>query len=305
MRLQTTIGNTTTLHGIGLHRGEAASLTLKPAAPGTGIRFVRSRDGQDDAHVQASFDYVSDTNLCTTLDNGAPNGARAQVRTVEHLMAAIHVCGIDNLDVVMPQEEVPIMDGSAAPFVEAIHRSGTVHLNAVARQWVVKHLVEIRDGERYAALQPHPFFALDFTIVYDDTPIGTQMVQVDEFDNLEELVMPARTFGLMRDVEMMRNHNLALGGSLDNAVVVDDQGVVNEGGLRFDDEFVRHKVLDAIGDLALAGAPIRGKYTGLRAGHELNNKLLRKAFATEGAMQLVQYSAPSPNLAQGISALAM
>jgi len=305
MRLQTTIGNEISLKGIGLHRGESASLTLKPAAAGTGIRFVRVRDGHDNAYVQASFDCVTDTMLCTTLDNNAPNGARAQVQTVEHLMAAIHVCGIDNLDVVLPQEEIPIMDGSAVPFVGAIHRAGTVHLNAVARQWVVKQLIEIKDGARYAALQPHPYFALDFTIVYDNPVIGTQSVQIDEFDNLEELVMPARTFGLMRDVEMMRAHKLALGGSLDNAVVVDDHGVVNEGGLRFADEFVRHKVLDAIGDLALAGAPIRGKYTGVRAGHELNNKLLRKAFATEGALQMVQYSAPSPTLGQGISSLAM
>ncbi len=127
MRLQTTIGNEISLKGIGLHRGESASLTLKPAAAGTGIRFVRVRDGHDNAYVQASFDCVTDTMLCTTLDNNAPNGARAQVQTVEHLMAAIHVCGIDNLDVVLPQEEIPIMDGSAVPFVGAIHRAGTVH----------------------------------------------------------------------------------------------------------------------------------------------------------------------------------
>jgi UDP-3-O-[3-hydroxymyristoyl] N-acetylglucosamine deacetylase len=289
MRLQTTLNDEITLRGVGLHTGNLAEVKLRPAQTGSGIRFVREIAGQY-VIVPAHFSHVTETTLCTTLCVDAPQQGSASVKTVEHLMAALHVCGVDNIDVFLPQQEVPIMDGSSACFVDAILKVGLRHLNSVACQWVVTKTVEIRDGARYASLKPHPCFALDFTIVYEDTIIGTQKISVDEFDDLLTQVMPARTFGLLRDVEMLKAHNLARGGSLDNAVVVGDDGVLNPEGLRYEDEFVRHKILDAIGDLALAGAPIRGRYEGVRAGHELNNLLLRKAFDTPGAMQLAQYS---------------
>ena len=293
-RHQTTLKNAINCTGIGLHSGARVNMTLKPAAPGSGIVFERADlAGQDrDVLVPARWDLVVDTMLGTRLAN--ENGA--SVATVEHLMAAFAGCAVDNVRVVLDGPEVPIMDGSAAPFVFLIECAGIVEQAARRRLLRIRKEVRVEEPGKSATLYPDDRFSIRFEIDFDSPAIRMTEGSFDLVDGaFKHELAAARTFGFERDVEMMHERGLGLGGSLDNAVVVGhDHRILNAGGLRFDDEFVRHKVLDAVGDLYLAGAPIVGAFEGVRSGHSLNNKLLRALMADPTAWELVD-AAPRPS----------
>lgn len=275
--------------GVGLHSGRRVHMTLAPAAPDTGIVFVRTDMIAEGASIEAAtvparYDAVVDTRLCTRI----ANAHGASVGTVEHLMSALRALGIDNLRVEVDAPEVPVMDGSAAPFVFLIDCAGIVEQPVARRGIRILKTIEVSEGEgreaKRAVLTPGAGCRFSFEIEYGSRAIGRQgyALSLDE-SGFREAIAEARTFGFLHEVEAMRAAGLARGGSLDNAVVVDGDAVMNPGGLRYDDEFVRHKVLDAVGDLYLAGAPILGHYHGERAGHGLNNQLLRALFADDAA----------------------
>jgi UDP-3-O-[3-hydroxymyristoyl] N-acetylglucosamine deacetylase len=267
--------------GVGLHSGLRVSLTFRPAAPGQGVVFRRIDLGLD---IPARFDWVSDTRLCTALI--MPGRPDVRVGTVEHVMAALIACGIDDVVVELDGPEVPIMDGSASPFVFLIDCAGTVESPAPRGRIEVLKTVRVQDGEApgaaWAELAPSatPGFEASLMIDFAGTAIGRQSmsVRVSEYA-FRALLADARTFALARDIERLQSAGLAQGGSLANAVVVDGDTVLNPGGLRHKDEFVRHKLLDVVGDLALAGGPLRARFRGERSGHALNNRLLRALFA--------------------------
>jgi UDP-3-O-[3-hydroxymyristoyl] N-acetylglucosamine deacetylase len=262
--------------GVGLHTGRKVALTLRPAPAGTGIRFRRT---DMDAEVPARFDRVLDTRLCTVL---APEG-RPEVRigTVEHVMAALSGCGVDNAVVELDGPEVPILDGSAAPFVFLIGCAGVVPQGLERRAIRIRRTVRVTDGEAEAVLMPaDQGFEVELGIAFQDAAIGRQhMVWRAGEAAFRRDLSHARTFARAADIVALRAAGLARGGSLDNAVVVDGDRILNPGGLRMADEFVRHKVLDVVGDLALAGAPLLGRFAGRRSGHALNNRVLRALFA--------------------------
>lgn len=260
-----------TFSGIGLHSGQASTVRILPAAPGSGISFCRI-DIAGFHPVSALWDRVGALELCTTLGQGGADG----ISTVEHLMAALCALGVDDALVEVDGAEIPILDGSSAPFSRGLMAAGLRVSSTVRRSIRVIRPVEVRDGDRMACLEPHEGFAVDCTIDFRHPAIGrsTYRAEIDPALFLRD-VAPARTFALQSDVARMRSAGLALGGSLDNAVVVGADGVLNPGGLRFRDEFARHKALDAIGDLYMAGAPILGRYVSMRAGHAMNNALVR------------------------------
>lgn len=274
--LKTAIG----CSGVGLHSGDKISLTLKPAAADTGIQFRRTDIQGGGTVIPARWDKVVDTRLCTMI--GEADGA--VVGTVEHLMAALAGCGIDNVEVELNGAEVPIMDGSSAPFVFLIECAGVVEQDAPRRVIRVLKRVEVEDGASRVALAPGRCLTLDVAIDFESGVIEHQNMRLPMVNGsfCKELAR-ARTFGFLHEVEQLWKMGLARGGSLDNAVVVSGDKVLNEDGLRFKDEFVRHKVLDAVGDLYLAGAPLLGAFEGVRCGHAINNKLLRRLFADETA----------------------
>lgn len=277
---QTTLKSPISCTGIGLHSGEKAVMTMKPAEAGTGIMFERTDLVNGARHFPARFDLVSDTFLCTTMRNASG----ATLSTVEHVMAALAGCGIDNALVEVSGPELPIMDGSSEAFVFLIECAGTEVLDAPRRYVRVLRDVVVEDGDKRACLRPADGRRFRCEIVYDNARIARQEAALDlDGDGFKADVARARTFGLMEEVDGLRENGLALGGSLDNAVVVSGDKVLNEGGLRYDNEFARHKVLDAVGDLALAGAPILGAFDGYCSGHALNNKLLAALFADEDA----------------------
>jgi len=270
--------------GVGLHSGDKILLTLRPAPINTGIVFRRT-DLNPIPEIPASYEHVSDTTLCTSLEH---NGVR--VATVEHLLSALAGLGIDNAYVDIDGPEVPIMDGSAAPFVFLIQSAGICEQNAPKRFIRIKKPVRIEEDGKYVQFLPYKGYRVSFTIDFDH-PVFNDRPQTAAYDfsatsYLKE-VCRARTFGFLSDYEKLREANLAKGGSLDNAIVVDDYRVLNEDGLRFEDEFVKHKVLDAIGDLYLLGCGLIGAFEGYRSGHALNNKLLRALIATEDAWEYV------------------
>jgi UDP-3-O-[3-hydroxymyristoyl] N-acetylglucosamine deacetylase len=269
--------------GIALHSARRVALTLLPAQPGTGIVFRRTDLGG--IEIPARYDHVVDTRLCTAL--GSPEAPEARVGTVEHLMAALAGCGVDDAVVELDGPEVPILDGSAAPFVFLIDCAGLVASALPASAIEVLRPVRVEDPSgAWAELQPGAEPALDAALEIDfpNTAIGRQRLALRITPrNVRGALADARTFTLAEDVARLRAAGLAQGGSLANAVVVDGPLVLNPGGLRRPDEFVRHKLLDAVGDLALAGAPIRGRFAGSRSGHALNNRLLRALFADAGA----------------------
>ena len=265
--------------GIGLHSGVRIELELQPAPADTGIVFRRTDLGAD---VEARFDRVSDTRLCTVLcDPAAPH---VRVGTVEHVMAALSACGIDNAIVALDGPEVPVFDGSAAPFVFLIDCAGTVELDAPSRVIEVLHPVRVSDGASFAELRPANGFELSVSIDFAAEAIGSQALsmQLSETSFRKELAS-ARTFAMSADIAGLQAAGLARGGSLQNAVVVDGARVLNPGGLRMTDEFVRHKMLDAVGDLSMAGAMLNARFVAHRPGHALNNKLLRALFADRSA----------------------
>jgi UDP-3-O-[3-hydroxymyristoyl] N-acetylglucosamine deacetylase len=281
--MQTTLRRETTLVGMGLHSGRPARMVLRPATEG-GIRFRRVDVTDRDNVIPARFDRVADTTLCTLL----ANDAGVTLGTVEHVMAALAGAGVTHAIVDVDGPEVPIMDGSARRFVQAILRAG---LRALPGDLVaIRVLKPVREGEGevWAELTPADTLSIDFEIDFADAAIGRQSRRLSMVNGafVHELA-DCRTFCRRAEVEAMQAKGLALGGSLDNAIVVEGDKVLNPGGLRRSDEFVRHKMLDALGDLALAGAPILGAYKGVRAGHGVTNRLLRKLFATPGAFEIV------------------
>jgi UDP-3-O-[3-hydroxymyristoyl] N-acetylglucosamine deacetylase len=282
--MQTTLRRDVTLVGTGLHSGRPVRMVIRPAEH-SGIRFRRVDVTGRDNVVPADYSLVSDTTLCTQLTNHAG----VSVSTVEHVMAAFAGCGVHNAIVDLDGPEVPIMDGSAKRFVKAIERAGIRELALPLTALEIVRPVAIVEGEVRAELLPSAVFRVDFRIEFSDSAIGRQS-QSFELANgtfVHELA-DCRTFCRRSDVETMQQAGLALGGSLENAIVVDGDRVLNPGGLRRSDEFVRHKMLDAVGDLALAGMPILGSYKGVRAGHGATNRLLRKLFATSDAWRIVQ-----------------
>ncbi len=289
---QRTLKNCIRATGVGLHSGEKVYLTLRPAPPDTGIVFRRV-DLPEPVEIEARAEYVGDTRLSTTL---IKDGVR--VDTVEHLLSAFAGLGIDNAYVDLSAPEVPIMDGSAAPFVFLIQSAGIAEQNAPKRFIRILRTVQVEDGDKWARFEPYEGFKVRFSIDFDH-PVFRSRDQHTEIDfsttSFVKEVSRARTFGFMRDIEYLRNNNLALGGSFDNAIVVDDYRILNDGGLRYEDEFVKHKVLDAIGDLYLLGHSLLGQFVGHKSGHALNNRLLRTLLAQEDAWEEVTFGEEEPS----------
>lgn len=279
--MQVTLARTTEFRGVGLHSGAPARLVLRPAPAGHGIVFVRT-DLDGDARIPARWDAVVPSRLCTMVRNDAG----ATVSTIEHLMAALAGTGVHNLLAELDGPEVPILDGSAEPFVSGILKAGLVRQAAPLVAIRVLRPVEVREGLAFARLSPADHLEMSFSIDFADAAIGRQDKRLDMANGafMREL-MDSRTFCRLADVEAMQSNGLALGGTYFNAVVVDGDRVLSPGGLRHQDEAVRHKMLDAVGDLALAGAPLLARYTGNRAGHALTNRLLRALFADPTAWE--------------------
>jgi UDP-3-O-[3-hydroxymyristoyl] N-acetylglucosamine deacetylase len=283
---QRTIKNVIRATGVGLHSGEKVYLTLRPAPVDNGILFRRV-DLNPIVEIPATAELVAETTLCTGL---AQSGAKVQ--TVEHLMSALAGLGIDNIFVDLSAAEVPIMDGSAGPFVFLLQSAGIVEQAAPKRFIRIKRPVEVREGDKVARFEPYDGLRLGFTIEFDHPmiPAAQSRAEVDfSTEAYIREVSRARTFGFMRDLEYMRERNLGLGGSMDNAIVLDEFRILNDDGLRYADEFVRHKILDAIGDLYLVGHPILGAYEGFKSGHALNNKLARALLAERSAWEEVTF----------------
>jgi UDP-3-O-[3-hydroxymyristoyl] N-acetylglucosamine deacetylase len=284
---QRTLKSPTKTTGVGLHTGVRVEMVLRPAPVDTGIVFHRT-DLARSAAIPALAANIGDTRLSSTLKADG-----ASVSTVEHLMSALAGLGIDNLHVDIAGPELPIMDGSAGPFVFLLQTAGIVEQKAPKRYVRVTAPVEVRDGDKWARFEPFDGFKLDFTIDFPHPVFGSENrnVVVDfAFDSYAKEVARARTFGFMQDVEAMRAAGLGLGGSLQNAVVLDEFGVLNSEGLRYDNEFVRHKVLDAIGDIYLLGHPLIGQYTAYKSGHGLNNQLARALLARTDAHEVVTFA---------------
>ncbi len=287
---QRTLKSLTRAVGVGLHSGQRVELTLRPAAPDTGIVFRRV-DLPEPVDIPVSADSVSDTRLASTI-----SAQGATVHTIEHLMSACAGLGLDNLYVDITAEEVPILDGSAASFVYLLQSAGIVLQDAPKRFIRVLQPVEIRQGEgknaKWARLDPYHGYKLSFEIEFDHPAVNATGQRV-EFDfgsgQYAREIARARTFGFTRDVEMMRANGLALGGGLDNAIVMDDVKVLNADGLRYQDEFVKHKILDAIGDLYIVGKPLLAAYSAYRSGHALNNLLLRELLSRPEAYEVVSF----------------
>lgn len=283
---QRTLKNAIRATGVGLHTGKKVLMTLRPALPDTGIIFRRI-DLDPAVEIRACPDNVGDTRLSTTLARG-----NVRISTVEHLLSALAGYGIDNAYIDLSASEVPIMDGSAGPFVFLIQSAGVVEQNAPKQFIRIRQCVQVKDHEKWAKFEPFNGFKVAFTIQFDH-PVFNEKNSKAEIDfsttSFVKEVSRARTFGFMRDVELLREKDLALGGSLDNAVVVDDYRILNDDGLRYEDECVKHKILDAIGDLYLLGYSLIGSFSGYKSGHELNNKLLKKLLATKQAWEIVSF----------------
>lgn len=286
MLRQRTLKNPIRATGVGLHTGNKVLMALKPAPVDTGLVF-RRMDLQPAAEVRGIAANVGETMLSTTL---IENGVR--VATVEHLSSALAGMGVDNAIVELSAAEVPIMDGSAGPFVFLIQSAGIQEQDAPKRFIRIKNSVEVRDGDKWARLEPYDGFRVSFGIEFDhpmfETGVQNAVVDFSTTSFVKE-VSRARTFGFMRDIEYLRTQDLALGGSLDNAVVLDDYRVLNADGLRYDNELVRHKILDAIGDVYLIGHGLVGSYSGFKSGHALNNQLARTLLADTDAWELVTF----------------
>ncbi|MCE0936134.1 UDP-3-O-acyl-N-acetylglucosamine deacetylase [Pseudomonas kurunegalensis] len=283
---QRTLKNTIRATGVGLHSGEKVYLTLKPAPVDTGIVFRRA-DFDPVVEIPARAANVGETTMSTTLVNGD-----VKVDTVEHLLSAMAGLGIDNAYVELSASEVPIMDGSAGPFVFLIQSAGLEEQDAAKKFIRILREVTVEEGDKRATFLPFEGFKVSFEIDFDHPVLKgqTQSAVVDfSSTSFVKEVSRARTFGFMRDIEYLRKHNLALGGSVENAIVVDETGVLNEDGLRSDDEFVKHKILDAIGDLYLLGNSLIGEFKGYKSGHALNNQLLRKLIAETDAWEVVTF----------------
>ncbi|NCT40903.1 MAG: UDP-3-O-acyl-N-acetylglucosamine deacetylase [Alphaproteobacteria bacterium] len=300
--MQKTVLSDVSITGVGLHSGRDIDLCIKPAPINAGITFIRTDITDKNNEIPALWNNVTDTQLCTVI----ANDAGANVGTIEHLMSALRGLGVDNAIIELNGAEVPIMDGSAMPFINAIDAVGIETQSAPHK--VIKILKEVsvmHDGKR-VTLKPANGYIFGGEIEFDHPKIGNQKFETQLVNgNFRHDIAEARTFGFLHEVEWMRSQGLAQGGSLDNAIVLDkDAGsIMNPDGLRFDNEFIRHKLLDAIGDLYLAGMPILGAYDGVKAGHAINNEILHALFADEDAYEIVSFGAPANAQAQQADAL--
>jgi UDP-3-O-[3-hydroxymyristoyl] N-acetylglucosamine deacetylase len=285
MIFQTTLKDPVICSGIGLHSGLPAHMTIRPAVPDTGIVFIR-RDVEKKVRIRAHIDNVVDATLATTI---AQEGVK--VSTVEHLMAAFAGVGVDNAEVELDAPEVPIMDGSSGPFNALLKNAGVRVQDRSKKFIIVRHPVTVTEGDRQATFLPSNDFKLSYTIDFRHPLISNQfyLIQISN-GNFEREICRARTFGFLREYETLKSKGFARGGSLENAVVVGDSGILNEGGLRFADEFVRHKILDSIGDLWLMGAQVIGHFIGYKSGHTLNHKLIHKLLAQKEWFDLKEFS---------------
>jgi UDP-3-O-[3-hydroxymyristoyl] N-acetylglucosamine deacetylase len=283
---QRTLKNTIRATGVGLHTGDKVYLTLHPSEPDTGIRFRRV-DLETPVMIEARPENVGETKLSTTLVRGS-----VKVSTVEHLLSALAGLGIDNAIIDVSAAEVPIMDGSAGPFVFLLQSAGMVEQDAPKQYIRIKNTVKVVEGDKWAAFEPFDGFKVTFTIDFEHPAFSDHLkTAVMDFSSTTFVkeVSRARTFGFMKDLEFLRKNNLALGGSLENAILVGDDKVLNEDGLRYADEFVKHKMLDAIGDLYLLGYSLIGQYKGFKSGHALNNKLLVSLLNDKEAWEMVSF----------------
>lgn len=289
MLKQRTLKNTIRATGIGLHTGRKVLMVLHPAPANSGITFRRT-DLDEPTDIRAQAGNVGETLLGTTLVKGG-----AKVSTIEHLMSALAGLGIDNITIELSAGEVPIMDGSAGPFVFLLQSAGIAEQDAPKKFVRIKKSVRIEDADKWARFDPYDGFKVNFEIEFDH-PVFKRRSQAASMDfsttSFLREVSRARTFGFMRDLEYMRSRNLALGGNLDNAIVLDDYRILNEDGLRYEDEFVKHKILDAIGDLYLLGHSLIGEFSGYKSGHGLNNRLLRALIADASAWEEVTFETP-------------
>jgi UDP-3-O-[3-hydroxymyristoyl] N-acetylglucosamine deacetylase len=308
MLQQRTLKSLTRAVGVGLHSGHKVELTLRPAPPDTGIVFRRV-DLPAPVDIPVTVNAVSDTRLASTISAGGDPGA-PKVQTTEHLLSACAGLGLDNLYIDITADEVPILDGSAASFVFLLQTAGIELQNAPKRFIRVIRPVEIREGEgkslRWARLEPYHGYKLTFEIDFNHPAVdstGQRVVFDMGSGRYKQDIARARTFGFTKDVEMMRSRGLSLGGSMDNAIVVDDYRVLNTEGLRYDDEFVKHKILDAIGDLYMASRPLLAHYVAFKSGHALNNKLMRALLADADAYELVTFE-DEARAPQGLADLA-
>jgi UDP-3-O-[3-hydroxymyristoyl] N-acetylglucosamine deacetylase len=284
---QRTLKKAISATGVGLHNGEKVTLTLCPAEADTGIVFKRV-DLPSPNTIQATPEVVHDTRMCSALQVGG-----VRVATVEHVMSAIAGLGIDNILVEVDASEIPIMDGSAGPFVYLLQEAGIVEQDAAKKFIRVKKKVEVVEGDKWVRFEPYHGFKIDFTIDFNHPVFehSGKNVTIDfAFDSYIQEISRARTFGFMHEVEFLRSNGLARGGSLDNAIVLDEYRVLNEDGLRYDDEFVKHKTLDAIGDLYMLGHPILGAFYAYKSGHALNNQLLRALLKDDSNWEFVTFS---------------
>lgn len=297
---QRTLKNAIHCSGVGLHSGARITMTLHPAEADHGIVFVRS-DRRGAPRIAATWDNAIETPLCSTL----VGAGGIKVATVEHLLSAFAGCGIDNVLVELDGAEVPIMDGSAAPFVFLIECAGTLEQPESRRALKIVKTVEVVEPHRAAMLAPASpgatsLLEIDFEIDFDSPLIARQSWRLAlDPESYRREICRARTFGFLHEVDQLRARGLGLGGSLDNAIIIDGKGILNEGGLRYENEFVRHKILDSIGDLYLAGGPIAGSFTGRRAGHALTLRLLKTLFADKSAWRWVRLDETLPALAAG------
>jgi UDP-3-O-[3-hydroxymyristoyl] N-acetylglucosamine deacetylase len=283
---QRTLKNSIRATGVGLHTGKKVLMTLRPASPDTGIVFRRT-DLPHPVDIRAHAQHVGDTMMGTTLQSG-----EVKISTVEHLLSAFAGLGVDNALVEVSSGEVPIMDGSAGPFVFLIQSAGIEEQRAPKRFIRIRESLKVEEGDKWARFDPYDGFKVNFEIEFDH-PTFKKHSQIASMDfsttSFLREVSRARTFGFMRDIENLRAHNLALGGNMDNAIVLDDYRVLNEDGLRYEDEFVKHKILDAIGDLYLLGHSLIGEFSGYKSGHALNNRLLRTLIDTQSAWEEVTF----------------
>ena len=282
---QRTIASSIETSGVGLHSGKKVQMTLRPALENSGIRF-RRMDTDPIKEVHAIADNVTDTNLGTTISEN-----ETSIMTVEHLLSALAGLGIDNVYIDLHGPEIPIMDGSAASFILLIESAGILEQSAAKKFLRIKKNIRVEEDGKFAEFRPFDGYRLTFDIEFEHPMIQNELTHFS-FDfstmNFLEHISRARTFGFLRDIESLRANNLALGGSLDNAIVLDDYTIINKDGLRFEDEFVRHKILDAVGDLYLMGHILVGEYHGYKSGHDLNNKLIRKLYADSSAWEEVK-----------------
>ena len=289
---QTTIDKKISLTGIGLHKGDNIDITLMPTKANSGIRFIRTDLNCDivERTVIPNYKNVSDTNMCTTIKNDYD----VKISTIEHLMAAFSGIGLDNVDVEINGSEVPIMDGSSDQFVNLIESTGLIKLPEKRKFLKITKPVEIKDGDKKCSLSPCDKMKFFASIDFSDKVIGKQEASVNlENFNFKNDVSKARTFGFMQDVEALRRSGLGLGGSLENCIIIDNNEVINSEGLRFDNEFVAHKLLDAVGDIFTSGFRIQGEYRGYLCGHHMNNLLLNELFDNEDSFELIEINEPN------------